>query len=740
MTKVGRWLREHGRDIAAYAGMTLAAVAISAFVLDLPHADLRVPFCYAGSDGYYTLEFAKNIQENGTAGLNPRVGAPLDHEYFGDPQLLPLTILPMRFLFLFTGDFGSVVNLYFLLGFPLTAVAMLYALRALGFSYFAGFVPALLYAFLPFHMQRGEDHILPATYVVVPLVALTALWIAAGNPLYRQSAGGKWLEITRAGVLSVVFCILLGSDYPYYAFFGIVLFLLAAAYAWFASREARALVTGAALSAITVLTYGLNVAGYLAARGRTLPFGDIRLPRESEFYGLKIIQILMPIQFHRVPALAQFRAYYDATAPLVTENGTTSLGFIGALGFLLLLGAVLFPLRRRLGDVLQHCAVLNLGCFLFATVGGFAVIFDYLVSPDIRSYNRIIVFMAFFSFVAVAWGIETVRQRFLAGPAALRAGVVGLVLLLCLGVADQSSPAMIAPYETNAATYRSDRAFVRKIESSVPAGAAIFQLPYLPWAGSLDLAPYGVSPYWMFKGYLHSNELRWSYGASKGTYDDAWLRSLSALPADNLVRELVPANFTGIYIARTAYFDRGTERALETTLTKRLGQTPLVSDNGALAFYSLEGFRKAEIARLGNSGFERARAAIPPLLPRVVSGCHLSVRTEKSAARWCERHVVIAIANMSNESKVGILSGDVADHSVVGTIEIESGGQRGRIPVSPKGNRMQIRLTVPPGESLVSFDANVPTERSPAGPEAFLFANVKLLDTATGDTTDFYNY
>ena len=702
-----------------------------------------MPFCYSGSDGYYTLEFAKNIQETGSVDVNPRVAAPLGHEYWRDPQLLALTILPMRFLFLFFGDFGSVVNLYFLLGFPLTALTALYALRALGFSYFAAVVPALLYAFLPFHLWRGEDHILVATYFLIPLVSLTALWISGGTPLFKWSAGKRWPELTGAGIASVIFCILLGSDYPYYTFFGIVLFLLAAAYAWFAFRDRQAPLAAAALIAITVFTYALNIAGYLLARGTALP---ALLPQrgasEAEAFALKIAQLLLPIQSHRIGALAQFRKYYDDTAPLVNENSTTSLGIVGTLGFLVLMGIVLFPLRQQLGDVLRRSAILNLGCLLFGIVGGFAAVFSYLVNPDLRSYNRIVVFIAFFSFVAAAWSLETVRERFLRSNGARRLGVAGLALLLCLGLADQTSPAMVPTYALNAASYRSDSEFVRKIESLLPANAAVFELPDIPFGDSEELMPEGVSPYWMFKGYLHSQALRWSYGAQRGLDDDAWLRSLSALPVAQLLPKLVLAGFDGIFIARRAFNDREVERTLESDLTKSLSESPAVSDDVAYVFYSLDRFRAAEISRLGVAGFDGARAAMPPLLPRVVSGCRWTVRSKDGRLRWrwCDQHAVVAITNLSAVPKEGILSGILADASIAGTIGVKAGGQSGQFPVSPGGNRMQLTLTVPPGTSLFEFDANVPVRESLAGPAAFYFGNVTLLDTATGDTTNFYNY
>ena len=698
-----------------------------------------MPFCYSGSDCYYTLEFAKNIQETGSVDVNPRVAAPLGHEYWRDPQLLALTILPMRFLFLFFGDFGSVVNLYFLLGFPLTALTALYALRALGFSYFAAVVPALLYAFLPFHLWRGEDGLL-LIYFLVPLVSLTAFWISGGTLLFKWSAGKRWPELTGAGIASVIFCILIGSDYPYYAFFGILLFLLATAYAWFAFRDRQAPLAAAAMIAITVFTYALNIAGYLLARGGDLPSGELRLPREAEFYGMKIIQLLLPIQSHRIGALAHFRSYYDATAPLVNENGTTSLGVVGALGFLLLLGVVLFPLRQRLGDVLQRSAILNLGCVLFATVSGFATLFNYLVSPDIRSYNRIVVVIAFFSFVAVAWSLETVRERFLRSANARRLGVAGLALMLCLGLADQTSPAMIPTYALNAAAYRSDSEFVRKIESSLPTGAAVFELPYVPFRDSAELLPAGVSPYWMFKGYLHSNSLRWTYGAQKGTEDDAWLRSLSALPAERLLQELVLADFNGIFIARNAYTEPGDDRRLESDLRRILNERPLTAEDGVLAFYSLTNFRQREIARLSESGFATAGATLPPLLMRI-SGCYPTERSVRHVPRrWCNRHAVITITNLTSAPKKGILSGVIADDTVEGTIDVKLGGQSSRLSVSPKGESTQMTLTVPPGTSLIEFDANLPGRPAPAGPSYFFLRDFRLRDTTTGDTTDFYNY
>jgi phosphoglycerol transferase len=575
MTALRGWFRENLPELVAYAGVTLVAITIAVVVLDLRHADLAVPFSYGAFDAYEVDELFKNVQETGSIDTNPRLGAPLSTDFRNDPQMLYLPILSARFLFLFLHDYATVLNVYFLLSFPLTAALALYALRALGFSYVAAFVPAVLYAFLPYHLLRAEDHLLLSTYFLIPPVILVALWLAGGRALFHWQAGKKFPTVTREGAVAILVCVLLGSDHAYYAFFGLFLFLLAAAYAYVASGNRRRLADAAAAIGVTFLTLALNLSDYLIRRGTTLPLS--RAPREGEFYVLKFIQLILPIPSHRIDAFAHFRHYYDATAPLVNENSSVSLGIVGSLGFLLLLAVLIFRFRARISDVVKQSAVLNFGCFLLATGGGLGSLFNYAVLPDIRSYNRIVVYVAFLSFIAVTWVLEKSRVRLTASRNGRSLGVAGLTLLLVLGIADQSSPAMVPDYAQNAAVYRSDRAFVQAIERSLPPAAAVFQLPHVPYPALPFLVPADFSPYWLFKGYLHSERLRWSYGAIRGGEDDAWLRSLAALQPAQLLPKLVLAGFEGIYIDRRAYNDQHAERALEAALSKAMRETPLES-------------------------------------------------------------------------------------------------------------------------------------------------------------------
>jgi phosphoglycerol transferase len=732
-------VKERLPDIVAYGAAIFVSILISAVVLDLRHANLTVPFDYGGSDSYTFMQAFKDIGETGSVDANLRIDAPLQAGFQRDPQILYLPILFVRFLFLFFHDFGAVLNAYFLLGFPLTAVCALYALRTIGFSYFAAFVPALLYAFLPYHMFRGEHHLLIGAYFVVPLAILVAFWIAGGRPLFRRRSG-TWLpSVSREGALAILFCVVLGSYHPYYAFFALFVFLLAAAYGSVAFNLWQGVADGAVTIGITLGAFALNVAGYVISKGTALPAAWSRSPAEGEIFGLKFIQLLLPIPAHRIAELAQFRQYYAATAPLVNENGMASLGSVGSIGLLLLLVVLLLPFRTKPNDVLKQSAVLAGGCFLLATIGGLGSLFNYLVIPDVRAYNRISVYIAFFSLVAVAWLLEKARERWVRNLLGRRISVGALALLLVLGVADQSSPAMVPNYAANAAEYRSDRAFVQTIESSLPPGSAVFELPYTLYPDSEELVPAGTSPYWMFKGYLHSNGLRWSYGALKGSDDDAWLRALSSLPVAKLLPKLVVAGFDGIYIERPLYADQAAERTLESDLSRALLEAPPAGADGTQAFFSLDGVRKAEMSRSG-AEFARARALMPPLFLRVVSGCQETQRSPGHAWRWCGKRAVLAIDNLTAVTKRGVLEGVIGSASgVSGAIDVHPRLGSGRLGVSSKQQPMRIEVTAPPGISLVDFDATLLPASAMNG-SSYFFLDLELFDAETGDATDFYSF
>ena len=66
-----------------------------------------------------------------------------------------------------------------------------------------------------------------------------------------------------------------------------------------------------------------------------------RLPQESELYALKLVEMVLPVPDHRIPALRHLRYKYDSTTPLPSEDGQQSLGIVGTIGLFWLFAVAL---------------------------------------------------------------------------------------------------------------------------------------------------------------------------------------------------------------------------------------------------------------------------------------------------------------------------------------------------------------------------------------------------------------
>jgi phosphoglycerol transferase len=142
---------------------------------------------------------------------------------------------------------------------------------------------------------------------------------------------------------------------------------------------------------------------------------------------------------------------------------------------------------------------------------------------------------------------------------------------------------MIPQYTQLAQDYRADETFIRQIEAAVPPGSMIFQLPYVDYVEHPPI--HQMFSYDMLRPYLHSRDLRWSYGAMKGRGCAYWQKNVAGNPTDQMLRDLGVAGFAGIYIDRAALTDHGDH--LERGLLSLLSVQPLVSENGRFAFFDL---------------------------------------------------------------------------------------------------------------------------------------------------------
>jgi phosphoglycerol transferase len=589
-------------SVGGYAFAALLCCVILTLVLRLWRADLTVPFCYAG-DGLLNSLWIKSVVDNGWYLNNPRVGMPEGLEMHDFAVGDSLHFLLMRMLGLIWHDYAIVGNVYFLLGFPFATLTSLFALRKCGVSYIPALVGSLLYAMLPYHLSRGTVHLFLSAYFLIPLMVLVLVWVCQGNEmLFRRDKvnSGIWRNGKTIG--SVVICLLVASGGIYYAFFACALLLAAGLAGAVWEKRLYPLATGCALTGILVAAGIVNISPtlwYAAEHGKNKIAG-VRSMGESEIYALKLSQLVLPVGGHRIDALAQLNHKYNNN-PLTkgNENQVATLGFIGSFGFLFLLGRSLFrrwsPSTATSLPILDALAALNLVAVLLATMGGFGSLLDLAGFHSIRAYNRICVFIAFFSLFAVVLLLDRAWRNYGTLPKARWFIGGGLAALAVLGVLDQTcrTTSLRHTYSwlngnKTISQFRSDAAFVQNLEANLPHGTMIFQIPYVAFPESPGPTPH-MPDCDHFRAYLHSTTLRWSYGAMKGRKTDAWQKRVSEQPLEAMVASLAQAGFGGIYLNRKGLPDDGA--ALERGLTQLLNSAPLVSDDKTLLFFDLTPLR-----------------------------------------------------------------------------------------------------------------------------------------------------
>jgi phosphoglycerol transferase len=587
------------QSLLIYSAAAVVSLVIVFFVLQLWRADFNIPIAYewrdlkqggealdpiGSNDVLLFCSLFKGMRENGWFLHNPALGAPGELDFHDYPIGENLQFFAIKFLEWLTPTYGMTANIYFLLGFPLCMVSTLFVLRQFKIGYALAVAGALLFTFAPYHFLRGQQHMWLATYFTVPLMVLVVFWVLDGEPLFPIVPGKKGfpIGITRKGVTAVLICALVASTGIYYSLFGFFLMFVAGL---LRCRTWKWLVPPAILAGVIFVTLFLNTLPtilYQSEHGKN-PEVPNRYPAQVEYFALRITQMLAPVMHHRVPALAKFSSAYYESAPLVTENATACLGLVASAGFLVLLIWLLglrWPTARE--PTLTALSAMNVCCVLLATMGGFCSLLAFGVSPVIRCFNRISIFIAFFALLAVLFAFEKLRERWAAS------GGFGwgfsLVLLVGIGLADQTTEFFVPAYTQSAATFHSDDSFVRRIEEKVPPGAMIYQLPFMPFPEG----PPGEMA--LLRGYLHSKSLRWSFGAMTGRETDTWNKRTVWADGNfqRIVQVLIEKGFKGIYVDRQLLRQSFREpEKIEGFLKQTVDATPIASEDGRLAFYNL---------------------------------------------------------------------------------------------------------------------------------------------------------
>lgn len=477
----------------------LAAVATTLWAFGGADMLTGRPVKFTG-DAVFHYALAKMVLEDSWTWHSSRLGAPFGSTMAAFGVGLPVESALMNVLALSTDDAITLLNRTWVLLVGLAAMSGHAAFRLLGLPRSAALVCGCLFATGPCVLLRHVAHFnLHCSFVPLPMAA--AVLVAGGG-----IAGLR----PRTFALVCLGCLLAGLGYVYYPFFHALVLAFALGLAWLTGRR-DGLRRGLACLLVLLVAAAANLAPTLVARARegSGPAVDLKHPAEADIFALRLRDLIVPAGTSLIPPLAAIGRRVEAIDwPLTNENRHAKLGLIGSLGFLVGLAALAGyrpPVPPELDSATRAAASLTLFLVLLAVAGGFGSLFNALVSPQIRCYNRVAPLLLFLALL-ISGGCLT---RMLRG---LRPAARGCVwaMVLAFGVVEQN---VEAKTRSLAAGAREERAvlepFVRSLEASLPPAANICMLPFTPFPG--DGGSGRMEPYDHAKPWLFSARVRWSW-------------------------------------------------------------------------------------------------------------------------------------------------------------------------------------------------------------------------------------
>ncbi|QHC59481.1 hypothetical protein [Rathayibacter sp. VKM Ac-2760] len=501
---------------------------------------------------------------------NDRLGFPEAQNLFFAPLFDPWSAVFVALVGPFTPDGVWLFNVYSLAGFPAAGATAYLFYRALRLRRPTSLVLGVLTAILPYHFfQLALGHPFLANYWSVPLIGVLLLVIGgdATDPLARWTSGlGRRRRRVLRVALVLVLAIAVAWTQSYYFVFGAIVLGAAWAVAVVAALVRRAPLRTLAWPTLALGALLVLIAVQLAVLSddqgdRYEKYFQGRSAQESEIYGGKIQNLLLPSPLSGFGPLAALAKSYEASSEVVPRSENPATAVVVSVAFLIVLLIVLVTLfsagrpaperRSRLGELVADARVGLLSQaflvgLLFFVVTGFGTILAYVVSPEIRAWSRFAIVLSVLALGVAGLAMEAVAAR-------LRVLLPILAAVAVVGLIDQVGGASTAVgiAATDDAALRS---FVGASEEVLDPGCGVVQLPLKDFPETGDIGDMG--DYDEALPYVYSSDadgLRFSYGAVRGTFSaDDWDDATSA---DAFQREYAAADACAVLVDRAAYVD-----------------------------------------------------------------------------------------------------------------------------------------------------------------------------------------
>ena len=562
------------------------------FIYGVKLNNLFLPWSYGG-DAISVYQLSQNIKDSGWIINNSRLAAPFTGDFHDYAQFFTQNIsyFFVKLFFHISKNIYFSLNLCFLLNCFACSLFSYYVFKVLKINRLISIFSSITFSLMPYYFLRGVNHFPLSQYQFIPFSFILCIWCYTEDDFFILKSN---FFKNYKSIFAIIFCFLIagngGGYYPFFtSFFIIVTGLLKSNF-----RINKSILPSLFIVLIIIFFFVLNISPYIFyrfANGKNLHITN-RLSFESEYYGLKIIQLFIPNNSHKINFIQNIINNYNNSGFLINENQTSYLGLIGSFGCLFLF-LIVFSKKIKLfnNKIFILLSKLNLAGILFATIGGFSSLFSLLITSIIRGYNRISIFLSFLCILTISLIfnklLENIKKTIYKIFTLFIISIFFIIGLFFQYPFDLSRKALIDIISRYENSLTSDKEFIMYIENIMPKEAMIYQLPYqsFPESGPIN----HMSDYRHFIGCINSEKLKWSYGTIKGRYPDYWHQKINSYPIMQKIIILSLVGFNGIYIDRLAYTSNEITN-LEYSLQEIL-KTPIIySKDNMLSFFDMKDF------------------------------------------------------------------------------------------------------------------------------------------------------
>ena len=460
-----------GRTVLILILLALICLTYECFFWHINLQNIKFPLVYSSGDDFTVYLDAINIMDMGWVFSSERLAAPFGVDFYDFPPMFlhNVDLLILKGLLAFVKNPFIAVNIEYIIIPLITSFIAFFVLRELQISNWLSVCASVTYSFLPYYFLRNVQHLVLATYQFVPLAFLLCIWLYHGEIF--NSLDRKKMIANSKNRWTLFFCVCIAnSGIGYYAVFTCFFVIITAGMLLAEYRSIKKAFPSIIVICVITMFFLLNLLPLMFVNiGRgTNPEIAKRLSIESDIYGLKISQMIVPYYWPIHGSLEDAARQYHDNAPLVNENKMAYIGLMATIGFFILLWN-LFSLNGVNNREIRLFSKLNIAAVLLATIGGFGTVMAIITNPFIRGYNRISVFIAFISIATFCIMIQKKLSE-------SKHNILGMFLIFLLSLFGlvMQFPHNTPNYINIRAQYLNDKEFIQKIEQLMPKAAMIY--------------------------------------------------------------------------------------------------------------------------------------------------------------------------------------------------------------------------------------------------------------------------